>query len=39
VLGDALDDHGRDRLADDVKVVSPDVEVPMVDIVTMGTGW
>jgi hypothetical protein len=38
VLGDALDDHGRDPLADDVELMSPDTKVPMATISAMGTG-
>jgi len=38
VLGDALDDHGCDPLADDVELMSPDMKVPMATISAMGTG-
>jgi len=38
LLGDALDDHGRDPLADGVEVMSPDTKVPMATISAMGTG-
>jgi hypothetical protein len=38
VLGDALDDDGRDTFADDIRFVSPDVKVPMVTMSTVGTG-
>jgi hypothetical protein len=38
LLGDALDDHGRDPLADDVEFLSPDTKVPMATIWAMGTG-
>jgi hypothetical protein len=38
LLGDALDDHGCDPLADDVELMSPDMKVPMATISAMGTG-
>ncbi len=36
VSGDALNDDGEDRLADDIRFVSPDTKVPMVGDVDHG---